>query len=323
MKRVKFYYDRKSLSYKKIEITWKSRLKNISVFIAASAFFGGIMLIVAFNFFDSPKEKMLKRELDKLKLQYELLDESLQQVSAVLENIKDRDDNIYRVIFETEPIPNSIRKAGIGGVNRYKNLEGYDNSELLINTSKKMDQISKQLYIQSKSFDEVMEMALRKSDMMASIPAIQPVKNKQLKRVASGFGRRIDPYYKKLKFHYGVDFSAPKGTPIYATGNGTVSKTKRSRRGFGNHIVINHGYGYESLYAHMTKYTVRKGQKVKRGDIIGYVGSTGKSTAPHLHYEVHKDGKKINPVYYFHNDLSPDEFDRMLELSSQENQSFD
>lgn len=323
MKRVKFYYDRKSLSYKKIEKTWKSRLKNISVFIAASAFFGGIMLIVAFNFFDSPKEKMLKRELDKLKLQYELLDESLQQVSAVLENIKDRDDNIYRVIFETEPIPNSIRKAGIGGVNRYKNLEGYDNSELLINTSKKMDQISKQLYIQSKSFDEVMEMALRKSDMMASIPAIQPVKNKQLKRVASGFGRRIDPYYKKLKFHYGVDFSAPKGTPIYATGNGTVSKTKRSRRGFGNHIVINHGYGYESLYAHMTKYTVRKGQKVKRGDIIGYVGSTGKSTAPHLHYEVHKDGKKINPVYYFHNDLSPDEFDRMLELSSQENQSFD
>lgn len=323
MKRVKFYYDRKSLSYKKIEKTWKSRLKNISVFIAASAFFGGIMLIVAFNFFDSPKEKMLKRELDKLKLQYELLDESLQQVSAVLENIKDRDDNIYRVIFETEPIPNSIRKAGIGGVNRYKNLEGYDNSELLINTSKKMDQISKQLYIQSKSFDEVMEMALRKSDMMASIPAIQPVKNKQLKRVASGFGRRIDPYYKKLKFHYGVDFSAPKGTPIYATGNGTVSKTKRSRRGFGNHIVINHGYGYESLYAHMTKYTVRKGQKVKRGDIIGYVGSTGKSTAPHLHYEVHKDGKKINPVYYFHNDLSPDEFDRMLELSSQKNQSFD
>ena len=322
MKRVKYYYDKKSLSYKKIEKTWKSRLKTVSVFMSASAF-GAIMLILAFNFFDSPKEKMLKRELDKLKLQYELIDESLQQVSAVLENVKDRDDNIYRVIFEAEPIPNSIRKAGIGGVNRYKNLEGYENSQLLISTSKKMDQISKQLYIQSKSFDEVMEMALRKSDMMASIPAIQPVKNKELKRVASGFGRRIDPYYKKLKFHYGVDFSAPKGTPIYATGNGTVSKTKRSRRGFGNHIVIDHGYGYQSLYAHMIKYTVRKGQKVKRGDIIGYVGSTGKSTAPHLHYEVHKDGKKINPVYYFHNDLSPDEFDRMLELSSQENQSFD
>lgn len=323
MKRVKYYYDRKSLSYKKIEKTWKSRIKNIAVFISSSVFFGCIILIVGFNFIDSPKEKILKRELDKLKLQYELMDESLQQISAVLENVKDRDDNIYRVIFEAEPIPNSIRKAGIGGVNRYKNLEGYENSNLLISTSKKIDQISKQLYIQSKSFDEVIEMALRKSDMMASIPAIQPVKNKELKRIASGFGRRIDPYYKKIKFHYGVDFSAPKGTPIYATGNGKVTKTKRSRRGFGNHIVINHGYGYESLYAHMTKYTVRKGQEVKRGDIIGYVGSTGKSTAPHLHYEVHKDGKKINPVYYFHNDLSPDEFDRMLELSSQENQSFD
>lgn len=323
MKKAKYFYDKKTLSYKRIEKTWKSRLKNITVFLSASAFFGFIMLVIAFNFFDSPKEKLLKRELDKLKLQYELMDESLIQISAVLDNIKDRDDNIYRVIFEAEPIPNSVRKAGIGGVNRYKNLEGYDNSELIISTTKKIDQISKQLYIQSKSFDEVIEMAQRKSDMMASIPAIQPVKNKELKRIASGFGRRIDPYYKKLKFHYGVDFSAPKGTPIYATGNGVVTKTKKSRRGFGNHIVIEHGYGYESLYAHMTKYTVRKGQKVKRGDIIGYVGSTGKSTAPHLHYEVHKNGKKVNPAYYFHNDLSPEEFDRMLELASQENQSFD
>ncbi|MDB2675171.1 M23 family metallopeptidase [Flavobacteriales bacterium] len=323
MKKAKYYYDKKSLSYKRIEKTWKHRLKNISVFMFASAFFGLIMVFAAFNFFDSPKEKMLKRELDKLKLQYELMDKSLNQISAVLENIKDRDDNIYRVIFEAEPIPNSIRKAGIGGVNRYKDLEGYDNTEILVSTVKKIDQISKQLYIQSKSFDEVIEMAQRKSDMMASIPAIQPVKNNELKRIASGYGRRIDPYYKKLKFHYGVDFSAPKGTPIYATGDGVVAKTKRSKRGFGNHVVIDHGYGYESLYAHMTKYTVRNGQKVRRGDIIGYVGSSGKSTAPHLHYEVHKDGKKINPAYYFHNDLSPEEFDRMLELSSQENQSFD
>jgi len=323
MKKAKYFYDKKTLSFKRIEKTWKTRIKNILVFLSASSFFGLLMLIAAFNFFDSPKEKMLKRELDKLKLEYELMDKNLIQLSAVLENIKDRDDNIYRVIFEADPIPNSIRKAGIGGVNRYKELEGYDNSDLLVSTSKKIDQISKQLYIQSKSFDEVIEMALKKSDMMASIPAIQPVKNNELKRIASGYGRRIDPYYKKPKFHYGVDFSAPKGTPIYATGDGTISKVKKSRRGFGNHVVINHGYGYESLYAHMSKYTVRRGQKIKRGDVIGYVGSTGKSTAPHLHYEVHKDGKKINPAYYFHNDLSPEEFDRMLELSSQENQSFD
>ena len=323
MKKTKYFYDKKTLSFKKIEKNWKTKFKNILVFLSASSLFGLIMVIIALNLFDSPKEKILKRELDKLVLEYELMDKDLTQISAVLENIKDRDDNIYRVIFEADPIPNSIRKAGIGGTNRYKDLEGFDNSNLLISTSKKIDQISKQLYIQSKSFDEVIEMALKKSEMMASIPAIQPVKNKELKRIASGYGRRIDPYYKKLKFHYGVDFSAPKGTPIYATGNGKVAKVQKSRRGFGNHVIINHGFGYESLYAHMTKYTVRKGQKVKRGDIIGYVGSSGKSTAPHLHYEVHKDGKKINPAYYFHNDLSPAEFDRMLELSSQENQSFD
>ena len=298
-------------------------MKDTFVFLSASAFFAAIMLIAFFNFFDSPKEKMLIRELDNMALQYELMNEKLSQVSAVLDNVQDRDDNIYRVIFEADPIPSSIRKAGIGGVNRYEKLEGYNNSELIISTAQKLDQISKQLYIQSKSFDEVIEMATKKSDMLASIPAIQPVTNKELKRLSSGYGRRIDPYYKKPKFHYGVDFSAPQGTPIYATGNGTIKKTKKSRRGFGNHIVIDHGYGYESLYAHMQKYTVRRGQKVKRGDLIGYVGNSGKSTAPHLHYEVHKNGIKVNPAYYFHNDLTPEEFDRMLELAAQENQSFD
>ena len=298
-------------------------MKDTFVFLSASAFFAAIMLIAFFNFFDSPKEKMLIREIDNMTLQYELMNEKLSQVSAVLDNVQDRDDNIYRVIFEADPIPSSIRKAGIGGVNRYEKLEGYNNSELIISTAQKLDQISKQLYIQSKSFDEVIEMATKKSDMLASIPAIQPVTNKELKRLSSGYGRRIDPYYKKPKFHYGVDFSSPQGTPIYATGNGTVKKTKKSRRGFGNHIVIDHGYGYESLYAHMQKYTVRRGQKVKRGDLIGYVGNSGKSTAPHLHYEVHKDGRKVNPAYYFHNDLTPEEFDRMLELAAQENQSFD
>jgi murein DD-endopeptidase MepM/ murein hydrolase activator NlpD len=293
------------------------------VFVSASCFAGGLIVLAAYNFFDSPKEKMLIRELDQMELQYEIIDKSLNQISAVLDNIKDRDDNIYRVIFEADPIPNSVRNAGVGGVNRYKRLEGFDNSELLIKSSKKIDKISKQLYIQSKSFDDVIEMAMKKSDMMASIPAIQPVKNKELKRIASGYGRRIDPYYKKPKFHYGVDFSAPQGTPIYATGNGQVVKVKKSKRGFGNHVIIDHGYGYESLYAHMQKYTVRKGQTVKRGDIIGYVGNTGKSTAPHLHYEVHRGNKKVNPAYYFHNDLSPEEFDRMLELAAQENQSFD
>jgi len=323
MKKVKFYYDTKTLSYKKIERTWKKRMKDTFIFLSASGFFAALLFIAFYNFFDSPKEKILIREVDNMTLQYELMNEKLSQISAVLDNVQDRDDNIYRVIFEADPIPSSIRKAGIGGVNRYEKLEGYNNSQLIISTAKKLDQISKQLYIQSKSFDEVIDMANKKSDMLASIPAIQPVTNKELKRLSSGYGRRIDPYYKKPKFHYGVDFSAPQGTPIYATGNGTVKKTKKSRRGFGNHIVIDHGYGYESLYAHMQKYTVRRGQEVKRGDLIGYVGNSGKSTAPHLHYEVHKDGKKVNPAYYFHNDLTPEDFDRMLELATQENQSFD
>lgn len=323
MKKVKYYYDTKTLSYKKIQRSWKKRMKDTFIFLSASAFVAAIMLIAFFNFFDSPKEKMLIREVDNMTLQYELMNQKLSQISAVLDNVQDRDDNIYRVIFEADPIPKSIRKAGIGGVNRYEKLDGYTNSELIISTSQKLDQIAKQLYIQSKSFDEVIELATKKSDMLASIPAIQPVTNKELKRLSSGYGRRIDPYYKKPKFHYGVDFSAPKGTPIYATGNGTIKKTKKSRRGFGNHLVIDHGYGYESLYAHMQKYIVRKGQKVKRGDLIGYVGNSGKSTAPHLHYEVHKDGRKVNPAYYFHNDLTPEEFDRMLELAAQENQSFD
>ncbi len=323
MKKAKYYYDKKTLSFKKIEKSFKSRLINFSKFMAASAVFATLIIVLVFHYFDSPKERLLIRELDKMKLQYDVLNNDLNRLSSVLENIKDRDDNIYRVIFEAEPIPNSIRKAGLGGINRYEKLEGFDNSDLLINTSKKMDLIKKQMYIQSKSYDEVIDLATKKSEMMASIPAIQPVANKELKRIASGYGRRIDPVYKKPKFHYGVDFSAPQGTPIYATGDGVIKKVKKSRRGLGNHVIINHGFGYESIYAHMLKYTVQRNQKVKRGDLIGYVGNTGKSTAPHLHYEVHKDGKKVNPAYYFHNDLSPEEFDRMLELASKENQSFD
>ena len=261
----------------------------------ASAFFGLIMVIAAFNFFDSQKEKMLKRELDKLRLQYELMDKSLNQISAVLENIKDRDDNIYRVIFEAEPIPNSIRKAGIGCVNRYKDLEGYDNSEILLSTVKKVDQISKQLYIQSKSFDEVIEMAQRKSDMMASIPAIQPVKNKELKRIASGYGRRIDPYYKKPKFHYGVDFSAPKGTPIMSTANGTVVAASYTR-GNGNYVKVKHNKTYTTQYLHMTRFAkgIRKGVYVEQGQTIGYIGSTGLATGPHVCYRFWKNGKQTN-----------------------------
>ena len=323
MAKVKYYYDTKTLSYKRIELSGLNKLKRLFYFLIGSAFTGLIMVIVFFQFFDSPKEKRLNREIDVLTTQYDIVEDKLNQVELVLVDIQNRDDNIYRVIFEAEPIPKSIRKAGYGGVNRYQNLKGYSNSELIINTSEKVDQISKQLYIQSKSYDEIIELAKNKADMLAALPAIQPVSNKNLSRMASGYGYRIHPIYKTRKMHSGMDFSAKTGTPIYATGDGKVSKVRKSRRGYGNHVTIDHGYGYKTLYAHMTKYIVRKGQKVKRGEVIGYVGSTGTSVAPHLHYEVHKDGRKINPVNFYYNDLNPEEYEKMLEISSQNNQSFD
>jgi len=323
MAKVKYYYDTKTLSYKRIELSGLNKLKRLFYFLIGSAFTGLIMIIVLFQFFDSPKEKILNREIAILTSQYEIVGDKLNQVELVLDDIQNRDDNIYRVIFEAEPIPKSIRKAGYGGINRYQNLKGYSNSELIINTNEKIDQISKQLYIQSKSYDEIIELAKNKEDMLASLPAIQPVANKNLSRIASGYGYRIHPIYKTRKLHTGMDFSAKSGTPIYATGDGKISEVKKSRRGYGNHVIIDHSYGYKTLYAHMTKYIVHKGQKVKRGEVIGYVGSTGTSVAPHLHYEVHKNGRKINPVNFYYNDLNPDEYEKMLEISSQNNQSFD
>ena len=247
----------------------------------------------------------------------------MSKIEVVLDDIQKRDDNIYRTIFEADPIPTSIRKQGFGGINRYKELEGFSNSKIIIETSSKIDQLTKQLYLQSKSFDEIIDLTKDKLSMLASIPAIQPVSNKNLKRMASGYGYRIHPIYKTRKLHTGMDFSAKIGTEIYATGNGKISKVRRSKKGYGNYVEINHGYGYKTLYAHMSKSIVKKGQKVKRGEVIGYVGNTGTSVAPHLHYEVHKNGKKIDPVNFYYNDLSTEEYSKMLEISSQNNQSFD
>ena len=323
MAKIKYYYDTKTLSYKPIKLNSGEKIKGYFIFFLSSVLLSFFILLIFYQFFDSPKEKKLKLEIQNLTSQYEVIDKNMKQVEIVLDEIQDRDDNIYRVIFEADPIPNSIRKQGFGGVNRYEKLLGLSNSELMINTSKKIDQLTKQLYLQSKSFDEVIDLAKNKSNMLASIPAIQPVANKDLKRMASGYGYRIHPIYKTRKMHYGMDFSAKTGTEIYSTGDGIVSKVKRSKRGYGNYVKINHGFGYETLYAHMSKYIVKKGQKVKRGEVIGFVGNSGISTAPHLHYEVRKDNKKINPVNFYYNDLSPEEYEKMLEISLQSNQSLD
>jgi len=323
MTKVKYYYDTKTLSYKKIERSKVQMLKRVLLFITSSSAIALGLVLLFFTLFDSPKEKELKREIDNLLVQYKLLDGQISNSSIILDELQERDDNIYRVIFEAEPIDASIRKAGFGGVNRYKKYEGFNHSDLIGDLNKKVDQLSKAIYVQSKSFDDVLDLAQNKEEMLAHIPAIQPVANKNLKRMASGYGNRIHPVYKTKKMHWGMDFSAPKGTEVYATGDGKVEKVKRSKRGYGNQVRINHSYGYKTFYAHLDKYIVKKGQVVKRGDLIGYVGSTGTSTAPHLHYEVVKDKKKVNPVNYYFNDLTAEEYDRMLELSSQENQSFD
>lgn len=323
LSKAKYRFNTKTLSYERIELDWKQRLLRFSTFFTASLFVGFLMYLLAAKTIDSPKEKLLKKENSQLKSQFELLNHRMDQVNQVMADIQRRDDEIYRIIFETDPIPKEIREAGFGGVNRYKKLNGLQNSDLVIESSKKLDKITKQLYIQSKSYDDVYKMAVSKEKMLASIPAIQPVANKDLKRMASGYGMRMHPIYKRRKFHAGMDFSAERGTEIYATGNGKVVHVERSRRGYGNNIVIDHGYGYKTLYAHMQGFEVRRGQEVKRGQVIGYVGNTGTSVAPHLHYEVIKDGEKVNPVNFYFNDLSPEEYEQMIEFASSQTQSFD
>ena len=323
MAKVKYYYDTDTLSYRKIEVKKSDYYKRSIIGVLAVvliAFFG----FIAFSqFLMSPNERSQKRELDNLKLHFEIIEKRLAESSNVLAQLQERDNTIYRVYFEANPISDEQRKAGFGGVNRYKYIDGFDNSAMIEKVTRELDILSKQMVVQSKSLDEIVVLAKNKKEMLASIPAIQPVANKELKRMASGYGYRIHPIYKTRKFHWGMDFSAPRGTPVYATGNGKIEKVKRSRRGYGNQVKIDHGFGYKTFYAHLEKYTVRKNQKVKRGDMIGYVCTSGTSTAPHLHYEVIKGNRKLNPVYFYFSDLTPEEYDRMLELASQENQSLD
>ena len=325
MSKVKYYYDPDTLSYRPIEFTNKKRISNVVLFILASFVFGLSSLLILLNSdrINTPAEISQKRDLENYELQFEILSKKLNQIEAVVENIEERDNNIYRVYFEASPIPEEQRRAGFGGVNRYKNLEGYDNSDLIINATKRLDVLSKQTVVQSRSLDEIERLAANKAELIEAIPSIQPIKNQDLTRMASGYGYRTDPFTKKRRFHYGMDFTARKGTPIYATGNGVVKRADNRSSGYGKHIRIDHDFGYVSLYAHLSKYNVRRGQRVKRGDIIGYVGNTGRSVGPHLHYEIFKDKKRINPLNFYYGNLSQKEFDALLTQSRLENQSMD
>ena len=325
MSKTKYYFDSDNLEFVPIKNTLGNRIYRLSLFLISSVIFGAFITVILFNtdFVNTPKEIVQEREIDNYELQLKVLNKKLEQVESTLANIEKRDNNLYRAYFEASPIPEDQRKAGFGGINRYDYLEGFESSDLIVNTTERLDILTKELVIQSKSLDEIELLAKNKESLLSSIPSIQPVKSSDLRRMASGYGYRIDPFTKARRMHFGMDFSAPRGTEIYATGDGTVTRADSRAAGFGKHVRIDHGFGYVTIYAHMDRYLVVKGDKIKRGDLIGYVGSSGRSVAPHLHYEIVKDGVKINPINFYSGSLSPAEFEELVKVASQENQSLD
>jgi len=323
MPKSKYKFDPEKLSFNKIVLTpWQKLIKFIKQLIAVSVI--ALLLILLLSmFFDTPGEKQQKRENKQLLLQYEMLNKKLERMEVTMDAIKDRDDNIYRLIFGADPVPSSYREAGFGGINRYNELEGYSNSKLVVETSKKLDKLLKQLDVQWKSYEEVLSLANEKETFLKSVPAISPISDKELTRFASGYGYRIHPIYRTKKMHTGIDLTAPTGTPVHATGDGRAIITGYAPGGYGKKVIIDHGFGYQTLYAHLNEINVKDGQQIKRGEMIGKVGSTGRSTAPHLHYEVRKNNKTENPINYYYNDLTPKEYDEVIAVSSRMNMSFD
>lgn len=323
MPRTKYKFNPESLSFDRVRLGFKNLLFRFFAYFVGSIIVALGYWVVFAAFFDSPREKALEREIEQLTIQYDLIHREMSNVEKVLDGLQKTDDNLYRTIFESEPISSTFREGGIGGINRFESLEGYSNSKLVIETANRLDKIRKKVYVQAKSFDELIELAKRKEEMLVSVPAIIPISNKDLTRTASGYGWRIHPIYKISKFHYGMDFTAPEGTEVYATGNGTVTEVLASQRGLGKHVIIDHGFGYKSIYGHLSNFNVREGQKVSRGDVIGFVGSTGLSLANHLHYEIKLNGANVNPVNYYFEDLSALDYERMIEISAKTGQSFD
>ena len=323
MKKIKYYYNTNTLRYEKLETPFRVKLLRIFGFVAAALVTAGLISYLAFQFIGSPKEKILQQQNEDLKDNYRQLKDRIQSIQQQMQELEKRDNDVYRAIFEANPVPDSARAKQLENQLEIATIQRLKDNQLVASIVTTLNNLSSRLSAQKKSYDEVEELVKNKEQLLSHTPAIQPVSNKDLNRIASGFGYRIDPVYKTTKFHAGLDFSAPQGTPIYATADGTVSTAGNSGNGYGNHVIINHGYGYETLYGHMVRVKTRNGQTVKRGEVIGWVGSTGKSTGPHCHYEVHKNGEKINPIYFFFNDLSPEQFDMLLKKAAASNQSLD
>lgn len=322
MAKKKFHFNPESLSYEEIEHTILHKVKRLLIHLFSGVSLGAGFFFIFVTFVASPEEKQLSQERNRLQAQYKLLERSMDDMYAVLRDLQQRDDNLYRVIFQADPIPYSLRTAGSRDSEYYKQLLAMTNSEIAVETTRKFDALRKQFYIQSQSYDDLVKMAQNQEKMLQSIPAIMPVLNKDLKQTASGYGWRIDPIYRTRRFHEGMDFTAPTGTDIFATGKGRVTFAGW-RQGYGNTVMIDHGFNYKTLYAHMHMIGVRVGQQVNRGEVIGKVGNTGKSTGPHLHYEVHYRGQPTNPQHYYFLDLSPEEYDQMVQLSNNAGQMFD
>ncbi|MCG7857392.1 M23 family metallopeptidase [Flavihumibacter sp.] len=323
MKKIKYYYNPNTLRYEKLETPLRVKLLRALGFIAASLVTALIIVSIAFQYLDSPKEKILRQQYEKSRENYDLLYREVNKMQQQMAELEKRDNEVYRSIFEASPIPDSARVKEMEKAKEIRMVQAMDADALYTGVVDNINNLIKRIAYQNRSYEDIQGFIRNKEVLLAATPAIQPVSNKDLNRIASGFGYRIDPVYKTVKMHAGLDFAAPQGTPIYATANGTIKLAGNTGNGYGNHVIINHGYGYESLYGHMYKIKGRSGQRIKRGEIIGYVGSTGKSTGPHLHYEVHKNGKRLDPVYFFYNDLTPEQYDRLLKMAAASNQSLD
>ncbi len=315
MSKSKFRYNPKTLSYEKVERSVGERVLRGFVILAPTALLTILLAFFLSYRIESPKEQKLKRELTELKSEVEKLNERAVLVDQVAEILKKRDEELYRAALGASEFPEELRMMGVGGSDAYKHYESMSNGDLLKQTAMKLDEVERKLHAQSISFKELISAAQKRERRLASLPAIQPVNNKELKRMVSGYGWRIDPVYGTRKMHWGLDFTADVGTDVYSTGDGVVEELEVNSWGYGKEIVINHGFGYKTRYAHLSSFVVNKGDTVKRGDLIGFVGSTGKSTGPHLHYEVEKDGHKVNPINFFHSDLSPEQYEKIIEAS--------
>jgi murein DD-endopeptidase MepM/ murein hydrolase activator NlpD len=323
MKKIKYFFNTHTLRFEKVEVPLRVRLLQLFGYVAASIATGIVIVVIMFQYIDSPKEKLLRQQNDSYKESYSVIQERVKQLELQMNELESRDNEVYRSIFEADPIPDSARVKEMEAKKEVNLIQNLSNIDLLKNMQGQLNNLSLRMSFQTTSFVEITTMVKNKEKLLRAIPAIQPVSNKNLNRVASGFGYRIDPLYKDYRLHAGLDFAAPVGTPIYATSDGVVQIAGFNTDGYGNKVVINHGYGYQTLYGHMVRVKVRAGQSVKRGEVIGYVGSTGKSTGPHCHYEVIKRGAKVDPVYYFYNDLTPAQFDRMLKAAAANKQSLD